>query len=373
MCSTVVSEGSDSQDRKRRQSESSASGSGEDRDYLDRAVQFIVVGIGNISANTAPELLLPAEPLSVFEDEILSNYQLQFSDAEGDKVKFYIASPPLIGTASLTLDGLLSYTPCSDCTGVDSFEVYIIEEPFGFNNEPLVASGNLVIEIENVNDNPSLYAYDPLSQKATDITADMEIHVYVESNRTDPVSIAQVAALDVDGYFDDLSVSTQSGSFAVANSEIWLDVVNILESLPVTSLPGDSAAFLGYITFLAANITYLPHESGSDIVQVRVRDIHSALSSTLTVNVTVVPSWCLNNGVCGGNSADPNCTDIEARRNTPESYSCSCVDGFTGQYCEVDARVVEPAETRGGIMETSQPISLPLYTRLTYLRHFNYQ
>jgi hypothetical protein len=324
----------------------SSSGSGLHREYFSGPVQFIVVAIGNTSANTAPELLLPTEPLSIIEEESFFDYQLHYVDMEGDEVEFYITSPPLLGMANLTLDGLLSYTPCTNCTGVDSFEIFIIEKPFGFNNEPLTASGVLVVHIENVNDEPSLYAYEPLSENGTAVTTETDVQVYIESNRTSPTSISHIAALDVDGYFDDLSLSTQDGAFGKSGFEIWLDIVNVLESLPVTSLPDDT--FLGYVAFLAANITYLPLDPDveTDVVRVRVRDTNSALSRTLSIHIEVIPSWCLNNGVCNGSLDDPKCTDIEARRSNPESYNCSCEEGFSGQYCEVDGRVVEPVEER---------------------------
>ena len=338
---------------------STGSGSGEDNNiqypgkdlaaqYLDRPVQFIVINIGNFSANTAPRLLLPDEPLFVVEEDVISNYQLEFEDAEGDEVNFYIATPPSLGTAELTLDGQFSYTPCMDCTGMDRLDIYIVEKPFGFNNVPLTSSGTLFIEIENINDSPLIYAYDPLSHTPTDVTPDLMVQVYIESNRTAPVSVVHVAALDRDGYLDNLIVSTQDGNFGSANSEVWLNAVNVIESLPITSLPGN--VFQGYVTFVAANITYLPHSTdfiGSDIIQVLIRDHVSALSGILRINVTVLPSWCQNNGVCGGSAMDSNCTDIESRRRDPGSYSCNCSDEFSGQFCEIDLQTMEPEVTRG--------------------------
>ena len=304
------------------------------------------MSIGNFSTNTPPQLLLPSEPLVVEEGGTITNYQLQFSDTEGDVVDFHLASPPL-GLANVTLGGLVSYTPCQDCTGIDAFEIYIIEQPFGINNAPLSTSGTILIEVLNTNDNPSLYAYNTSFPATTDVTTDREIRVYIDSNRTEPVSIAQIAALDVDGYFDDLSVSidVQRGT---ASSEIWLDAVNIIESLPITSFP--NVDFGGYVTFVGANITYLPNEVdfvGSDIIRVGIQDTQGAPSETLTINVTVLPSWCQNNGVCGGSGVDPDCSDVDNRRSNPGSYNCSCRDGFSGQFCEVDLRVVEPVVLRG--------------------------
>ena len=63
--------------------------------------------------------------------------------------------------------------------------------------------------------------------------------------------------------------------------------------------------------------------------------------------VEVLPSLCQNNGICGGSDLDPNCTDIAARRATPEAYNCSCLQGFEGEYCEIEVGAPDPTPTRG--------------------------
>ena len=59
-----------------------------------------------------------------------------------------------------------------------------------------------------------------------------------------------------------------------------------------------------------------------------------------------MPSWCQNNGVCGGSKADPVCANIMARRLGSSGYNCSCPSGYGGQFCQVAP--VKLATQRGG-------------------------
>lgn len=358
MCSERVVVG-DETGRRRRQvttptSSGSGSGSGSgDQGYLSGPVQFIVVGIGNTSANTPPQLQLPSQPLSVTEDSVLSGHQIYYTDAEGDEVDFFLSSPPKLGNVSLTLTGSLSYTPCTYCTGLDSFEILIIEKPFGFNTIPLTASGVVVVEIENINNAPVLYAYDdPTLENSTDVTTDRVLNVLVEGNRSSEVSIAQIVTFDFDGYLDDITVSSaqSGGGSGVAAVVEWLDIVSVLESLPVTALP--DVDFIGYVSFVAANVTYLPPTdfTGFDTVKVNARDQNAGRSEELIISIEVIPSFCLNNGVCNGSTTDPGCEDLSTRRSDPGSYSCQCMEGFSGQYCELNTQQpTTPVVTRGTV------------------------
>ena len=367
VCSTVLTETvsrPESLARRRRQTDmgmdtntSSGMGSGTMdmsvipvTDYLDRPVHFIMMRIGNVSTNTAPELQLPVEPLEISEDTILA-YQIDFTDNEGDLVDFYLASLPKLGNATLSRDGLLIYEPCGNCTGLDVIEVYVIERPFGENHIPLPARGQLLINITNDNDRPEVIFY--LEVGSDVVSLNSTLYVYSEANRTAPAIVASIAAFDYDGYHDDISIFVRSGMYGAGGSRIWLDAVNTPESLPLT-FPDDVehnlTEFTGYITFIGAYITYLPNDptfTGTDTIEIIVGDSNGRLSSTMFLAVEVLPSLCQNNGVCGGSYLDPNCTDIAVRQVTPEAYNCSCLQGFGGDYCEVEVGITDPMPTRG--------------------------
>ena len=323
-------------------------------DYLDRPVHFILMRIGNVSTNTAPELQLPVEPLEIIEDTILE-YQLEFSDNEGDLVDFYLASAPKLGNATLSIDGLLTYEPCGNCTGLDVLEVYVIEQPFGESHIPLPARGQLLINITNDNDRPEVIFYAEVGSDVVSLNS--TLYVYAEANRTAPAIVASIAAFDYDGYHDDISVFVRNGMYGAGGFQIWLDAVNTPESLPLTfpdNVDHNLTDFTGYITFIGAYITYLPNDpafTGIDMIQILVGDSNGRLSSTMSLTVELLPSLCQNNGVCGGSDLDPNCTDIAVRRVMPEAYNCSCPAGFEGEYCEIEVGAPDPTPTRGKIMK----------------------
>lgn len=322
--------------------------------YLDRPVQFILMRVGNVSTNTAPQLLLPSDPVEIIEDMVLESYQIEFMDGEGDFVDFYLASLPKLGNVTLTLDGLLTYAPCENCTGVDSIDIYVIERPFGENHIPLPASGRLLINIINVNDNPEVVFYTDIDSDI--VTLNSTLFVYTDANRTAPAIVASIAAFDYDGYHSDLTVFVTNGANGASSSQIWLDAVNTPESLPLT-FPGEIEHnledFMGYISFTGAYITYLPNSPnfvGTDTLVIRILDSNGRPSRPITLVVEVLPSLCQNNGVCGGSDFDPNCTDIAARRESFDGYNCSCLSGFEGEYCEIEVRAPDPGPMRGKIL-----------------------
>ena len=325
-------------------------------DYLERPIQFILMRIGNVSTNTAPELQLPTDPLETNEDTLFE-YQLEFTDNEGDFVDFYLASLPMLGNASLTRNGLLTYEPCGNCTGLDIIEVYAIERPFGENHTPLSARGQLLINITNDNDRPEVIFY--LEVGSDVISLNSTIYVYSGANQTAPAIVASIAVFDYDGYHDDISIFVRNGIYGSGDFQIWLDAVNTPESLPLTfpyDVEHNLTEYTGYVTFVGAYITYLPNDPefiGTDTIEILARDSNGRLSSTLTLTVEVLPSLCQNNGVCGGSDLDPNCTDIALRRAMPEAYNCSCLPGTEGEYCEIEVGAPDTTPTRGRICERS--------------------
>ena len=383
VCSTVLSPSSitrpASLSRRRRQSGNdpnftltSGMGSGMNLDpdptftplnFLDRPTQFIVIRVGNTSTNTPPRLNLTVDPLIISEGGAAVEFQLEYTDAELDLVDFYLNSLPKLGNATISLDGLLRYEPCSNCIGMDSLDILIVERPFGASHTPLSATGRLFIQIQNVNDIPEVYFYngDTASNR---LTVNRTITAYIDGNRTNSVIVARIAGFDFDGYNDDLEVFVQNGQYGTASYTTWLDAVNVPESLPISFSDGAHSVegYNDYITFVGAYVTYLPSDSnfaGVDEIMIRVQDSNFVLSVALTLRVEVLPSLCENGGICGGSLTDPDCTDISTRKVGFEGYNCSCLPGFGGQYCEFQTSTPSPEVVlaRGKIVFITVPLT----------------
>ena len=330
------------------------SGSGEDterrqesrRGYLERPIQMVVAQIGNSSINTPPSLVIPESPVQVNEGDVLV-YQVEYVDDENDIVDFYLTSLPQYGYANITSSGLLTYVPCTNCTGLDTIGIYILERAFGVNIR-MEASGTIQIQVNNINDPPELIFFDNVDDGS--IHENTTIRTYIDANRTDFVSVAQIGAWDLDGSGDDLSVSISQPRYGQAQAVVWLDVVTTTESLPVnwSQIPSSSGAqYNRQVAFIGVNITYLPNNPDDvdfvDQFLIFVRDSSRLASTVLTVQVEVLYSLCQNNGVCNGSIDDPDCTNATARRAGFVGYSCTCPTGFTGIYCENQTEVIIPS------------------------------
>ena len=376
MCSTIVDgiyiDNRPSSLSRRKRNIDSESGSGSDQDYLERPIQFIVIERGNVSSNTPPTLVLDTVVM-MNEDETLT-YQIPYEDQEKDEVLFYLTSIPKLGTAVVdSVSGLLTYTPCENCFGYDVLDIYIQETNLIFGEE-LDARGTLQLYIANSDDKLVSFLFESTLKTDTARWPDTSIDVYVEANRTEPVSIARMGVYDYDGYEDDIETYVTAASEGISGYTIWLDVVSVPESLPVDWSGYSIGNFTGYVSFLGVDVTFLPSNPdfiGTDKISVYAIQENKITTPFLEIAITVIPSWCLNNGVCGGSFSDPDCTNITNRMNNPGDYSCNCSSEYSGSYCQ-NSILVPGQESESGIVidYTVEPLikdpsrkGQPLYKR----------
>lgn len=322
-------------------------------EFLDRVTHFVVMQFGNLSLNTGPQLNLPTI-LSLNEDVSSFTFTIPYTDNEGDSVWFYLTSIPRLGSAVVDRStGLLTYRPCQNCTGIDNLQLYIIERELEFGTE-LSDTGLLQLQVNNIDDPLDIFLYESTDPSNSSVSSTDSIAVYVSANSTVPVVIASVGSYDVDGFDDDLEVYVTQGSNGASSYETWLDAVAVPESLPVDWGDSPVGDFKGYVSFLGVNVTYLPTHptfTGTDAVSVYSQQEDNTFSRFLRISIEVIPSWCLNGGVCNGSVSDPTCSDIDARKSNPGSYACACQPGYDGEHCEIDLTTTPPVTTSKDCMK----------------------
>ena len=311
--------------------------------------------VGNLSLNTPPTLSFPA--LETQEDSAPLTLSLKqyVMDSEGDEVLFSLTSVPALGRVNLTQDCIFTYNPCLNCYGVEQLDILVQEVMFDPSHVPLSVMSRLNITIIGSNDNPVLFFYDGLGRddetpQPWSVTV---VNVTMETNQTTPTTVAKVGGYDVDGSANFLqpTVSATGSSDHVT----WLRAFTVAQSLPIVWPEGSALFnFTGPLAFIGLNITYSALGGlASDQIMVSVRDSGGLFPvNPLTINVEIVPSWCVNGGVCAGSAGDPNCTDTTARRDNPAGYSCTCPLDYTGQYCEESLVTVTPSPPPGIMVAT---------------------
>lgn len=302
-------------------------------EFLDRPTHFVVMQFGNFSLNTAPQLQLPSL-VELNEDVTLFTFTIPFTDNEGDTVWFYLTSVATIGSAIIdNSTGVLSYIPCRNCTGIESIRISIVEKELEFGTE-LSDAGVLQLQVNNVDDLLNIFLFDGNDS----ISHSNDITVYIDANTTVPVVVGRIGSYDIDGYSDDMEVFINGGSRGTSSYVTWLDVVAVPESLPVNWGELPIGRFNGYVAFLGVNIMYLLNDVnfvGTDQLSIYGQQEDGTFSQFLTISIDVIPSWCVNGGSCNGTASDLSCSNIEARKINPESYTCTCPTGYTGDYCQI--------------------------------------
>jgi len=127
-----------------------------------------------------------------YEDTVLTGI-LAATDVDGDALTYSLASGPSNGTASLTDDGAVTFTPTADFNGTDSFAYSVSDGNGG------MATETVTITVEAVNDAPvtssiTLTGDEDTVLTGTLIATDIDLDAFTFSQATSPSNgIASVA------------------------------------------------------------------------------------------------------------------------------------------------------------------------------------
>ena len=119
---------------------------------------YSVGSVDNTFFNSPP-VITSESNVNIFEDDPFT-FDITADDSDGDDLYFLLnstSSPPM-GNVTLSPEGKLFYTPCTDCFGVDTVHFTVWENR---SDEELALSvdGHLVVNITGINDTPNLQMF----------------------------------------------------------------------------------------------------------------------------------------------------------------------------------------------------------------------
>ncbi|CAC5412723.1 unnamed protein product [Mytilus coruscus] len=125
--------------------------------YFSEETQFAVFIVSKKVYNSAPTLI-SNRFISINEDQGTIQYQLEAADAEDDIVRFFLKHRHInLVIQFLYENGLLMYTPCKDCSGVETIDIILREVQTSKDVTPASSEATLVITIIDTNDPPDMF------------------------------------------------------------------------------------------------------------------------------------------------------------------------------------------------------------------------
>ncbi|XP_076116641.1 uncharacterized protein LOC143084119 [Mytilus galloprovincialis] len=325
--------------------------------YLSTETQYILVSLSKGIYNSPP-WLISSDNVTIEEDSGTLQYPLQAFDDEGEEIQFilndsftgYKMSEPL-----LTKDGILLYTPCKDCYGVESIPIILKENQSDPDIPPADTPVTVTINVIDVNDPPVMfvtqYGHSKMHSDPTE-----PILVYLEQMNTfnkekwNETFTALIGAYDIDRS-DSLHIEVNEPSHGnhtlTEKSTAPFDVQPCTKRPQVNNLPcGNFSHTLPYsgmnMSWIYYTISYDQAMlfSGYDEIKIYINDTHNATSNVVTIRFIIMESPCHNEGICEGkNDSKFNpypCQYTNRAEDFDKYYRCICKPGYTGIHCESD-------------------------------------
>ncbi|CAG2187681.1 unnamed protein product [Mytilus edulis] len=321
--------------------------------YFSEETQFIVAVVDKNVYNSPPVLLSP-DILVMDEDQGTIQYTLRASDEENDVIEYHIQPSfnvsDINGTMFLTKTGILLYTPCRDCTGVEQIPIILQEVQRDNSITAIHKLITLTFNAAQLNDPPVVF----MTQYGQNILHD---------DPTEPVLVylEQMNAFNGEKWSSEFSATF--GAYDIEKQDLFITVsepthgrkllskertsVPNLEICPphkhLTTEPcGNFSHDLPHekdrFSWIYANLTYKQNmsSSGNDFVKIHITDSLNATSTVLTVQFVLMESPC-QQGVCTPKRNYP-CRSVHRSVDFDKNYICTCTPGYTGKYCtdEID-------------------------------------
>ncbi|XP_052074032.1 uncharacterized protein LOC127711916 [Mytilus californianus] len=325
--------------------------------YFKHETMFSLANVKASITNSEPHLTVP-DVIYMSEDAGTIQYQLEATDDEGDTIEFYLDGSYTnytMGTPILSVDGILLFTPCEDCMGIQTFPVILQE----VQTDPVIPPNNvtvwLTVNVTDVADPPTIFlTLLGDSQLPSDPTEPVLVYLEQKNDWNEhiwsPSWYGLLGAYDVE-IGGTLQLNVQEPVGGVMNiTDNSTSIPTIANPCPNVTKRTDDLMFPCDLSLLKPvnehewnymTLTYIQNYSfsGYDEAKVYFSDVNGALSRLVTIQFTVMESPCRNEGECEpkNNSISYPC---EHYRRASESfdinYNCICASGWTGIHCEED-------------------------------------
>ncbi|XP_033637389.1 uncharacterized protein LOC117298318 isoform X2 [Asterias rubens] len=321
----------------------------EEPSFFSHETEFALADVLNTIPNDPPEITNPVGIFTMDEDKGTLEYSFEASDPDDDVLVFELGldKETTLGSATITEDGVFSFTPCPDCNGEFTFQLILREIQTLVEIEPLTTVVDVSMEVNPVNDNP--YSYVALKE---DVAGNgRHTTLIVEQNTGANIAykdlVVMIGAYDVD-INDNLTLLIQPPTYGVLTMRDEVRSIplrqncsqlsrNITSQENVLPCGLETPQEPEKMSWVSSTFSYAPNHNfhGKDIVLVLSEDKSGAVSQLLTIEIAVLINPCINGGVCGGPADDPDCTSPD-RSSSFDSYFCICESGWVGDFCEID-------------------------------------
>ncbi|VDI50948.1 Hypothetical predicted protein, partial [Mytilus galloprovincialis] len=322
----------------------------EETEFFTQETQFSLSIVSTSIYNTPPELISP-DAIMMEEDSGTLQYLLEATDDEDDTILFYLEdSTYSMGTPSLTTDGMLLYTPCTDCAGTEYIHILLTEH----QTDIPAASSNVTITVDVIsqNDHPVVFLTQFGSSILLEDTSEPVV-IYLEqmTNHTGHILSDQFSAvfgghdIDVQDSLIVISSQPEHGIVKLSNEQIVPPEIGpCSQTIAMDSEPcGNFSHTLPYrasdMLWIYTKVTYFQPADyyGYDYLRMYIIDDKNGTSEVVTVQFTIMESPCQNKGVCKGkDTSNYPCKDTHRAESFDLYYNCECPPEFTGQHCEED-------------------------------------
>ncbi|XP_076087285.1 uncharacterized protein LOC143057777 [Mytilus galloprovincialis] len=336
--------------------------------YFSEETQFAVFIVSNKVYNSPP-MLTSDRFITMEEDEGTLQYQLEAFDEEGDVIKFSLVNQTynLSSIEPLPLeDGLLLYTPCTDCSGVETLSIILQEVQTNDDIPPASSETTLVITIIDFNDPPEIF----LAQHGQYILSSdptEPVLVYLEQRNTFNKGkwtqdfTAEIGAFDVEQNNLHIEVFEPSyGTVLFLDDKTTIPDINYCET--TVNVTTDSCVILPHtkdsMSWIYTTLTYKQamNVSGYDVAKLFVSDPMNSSSAVVTIQFVLMKLPCQNDGSCQSkNGSNYPCTSTYRAESFDMYYDCVCLPGYSGVYCEenidecLSSPCVDPFECTDGV------------------------